>query len=193
MNAVVNPWCSLSRMGILGWLPKTQKEACTGPCSWSWLNKPQVVSTCFPFPQWLLLTVQRPDRSKQTSFYLDISLCNTQLSYMYIWESVSLEPGIRDQVLMATELLCVWAPVDDTSGKEIQHIQYTAYTSSTERVQQKTLIDVCCHCICVLNHLTGRFGSFITSPRFGKGICSHLRFLEKSKETLKLIRKICLA
>lgn len=50
------------------------------PCLflWSRSNKPQVVSTCFSFSLWLLLTVQWPNKGNQICFYLDVSQCSLQ-------------------------------------------------------------------------------------------------------------------
>lgn len=69
-----------SLAGLEGWVECLwpQKRCWPQLFLWSRLNKPQVASTCFSFPLWLLLTFHWPNKGNQIYFSLCVSLCSMQ-------------------------------------------------------------------------------------------------------------------
>lgn len=172
-------------------------------------SKPQVVSTCFSFPLWLLLTVQWLNKGNQICFYLDVSQCSVRFrvhlrrslfqeaSFQYhratvclsmctsttpvgimSWvqahgekghqQSLATLPGIFPKQRLRNrqhEKMCslqLWQLKTNSEYREPQClpasvIYWVIGQNSTE------VTDVSCHCICMLNLLTGGFGSLVTS------------------------------
>ena len=172
----------------------------------------------FSFPLWPLLTVQWPNKGNQICFYLDVSRHSVRFRE-HLRRSLFQGGGFLQyhrasvcwSMCTSTTALGImsWTELKQRNGSPAVS-DHTVWelpkTPGAQRLRrcpvlleqtvQAASVSLCStadwcalHPICVLDHLTGRFRSFITSPGFGKVINSHLQFVDRREGTFRLIRK----